>query len=225
MLDERFYVYVLLDPRKPGKFKYEGLDHVFASEPFYVGKGQGDRVELHYSRKLKANPHKTRKIRKLSDLGFSPLYIKIFETSDELLALDFEKTAINAIGRTLKKCGPLTNIKDGGTCAAGGGWKLSVETVAAMSLSRMGRTLSEETKAKISSAQIGMQKGDKHPQWNTHRSQETKSKISKSMQGKQNHFSGKKHSDESRLKMSIAIKAGKARSRLLKEQGSMTDVT
>ena len=41
------YVYVYLDPRKPGKFIYN--DFSFEFEPFYVGKGYGDRAFGHLS--------------------------------------------------------------------------------------------------------------------------------------------------------------------------------
>lgn len=44
----RFYVYALLDPRKPGKYKYG--EYEFDYEPFYVGKGSGDRCEHHLPR-------------------------------------------------------------------------------------------------------------------------------------------------------------------------------
>jgi hypothetical protein len=37
-----FYVYIYLDPRKPGNFVYG--DFLFKFEPFYDGKGKGDRI-------------------------------------------------------------------------------------------------------------------------------------------------------------------------------------
>jgi len=41
----RFYVYALLDPRKPGRYVYETWE--FDHEPFYVGKGSGNRIICH----------------------------------------------------------------------------------------------------------------------------------------------------------------------------------
>jgi len=43
----KHYVYVLLDPRKIGKFCYEGLSMSFLYEPFYIGKGQAYRIDAH----------------------------------------------------------------------------------------------------------------------------------------------------------------------------------
>ena len=37
-----FYVYIYLDPRKPGSFMYNNLEFNF--EPFYVGKGTKNRA-------------------------------------------------------------------------------------------------------------------------------------------------------------------------------------
>ena len=37
----QFYTYVYLDPRKSGKYKYS--EYKFDYEPFYVGKGCGNR--------------------------------------------------------------------------------------------------------------------------------------------------------------------------------------
>ena len=40
-----YYVYVYLDPRKSGKFKYAEM--LFDFLPFYVGKGKGNRLYDH----------------------------------------------------------------------------------------------------------------------------------------------------------------------------------
>jgi len=44
----KFYVYIYLDPQKPGNFSY-GPYH-FDFEPFYVGKGFGDRYLKHLTK-------------------------------------------------------------------------------------------------------------------------------------------------------------------------------
>ena len=43
----KFYVYVYLDPSKPGQYVYG--DYTFEYEPFYVGKGQNGRWLVHMS--------------------------------------------------------------------------------------------------------------------------------------------------------------------------------
>ncbi len=56
----KFYTYVYLDPRKPGKFvfgKYE-----FEYEPFYVGKGSGRRCKV-FCQHIKHNPFLKRKLK------------------------------------------------------------------------------------------------------------------------------------------------------------------
>ena len=36
-MEKKYYVYIYIDPRKPGKFKYG--EYEFDYEPFYIGKG------------------------------------------------------------------------------------------------------------------------------------------------------------------------------------------
>ena len=59
MNNNRFYVYALLDPRKPGRYEYK--DICFLYEPFYIGKGCGDRAKIHFEKgeiKRNYNPYK-----------------------------------------------------------------------------------------------------------------------------------------------------------------------
>jgi hypothetical protein len=120
-LDSTFYTYVLLDPRKPGSFVYEVLGKriKFLHEPFYVGKGFGDRIEYHIAEARK-NPsptpkdHKGNKIKKLLRLGLEPILRKVSSDTIESVALVKEMLLINAIGRAVTGDGPLTNKSLGG---------------------------------------------------------------------------------------------------------------
>ena len=77
----QFYVYVYLDPRKPGKFKYGKYE--FGYEPFYVGKGYNQRFKIHLKEsKLNKDPNKLKvnKIRKIrKDTNKDPIIIKYKE--------------------------------------------------------------------------------------------------------------------------------------------------
>jgi hypothetical protein len=99
-----YYVYVLIDPRN--------------NQPFYVGKGKGNRVESHYyncAYNKKINLHKSRKIEKLKKLGYKPKYKIVFESSDVKLVFEEEKRLIAKWGRSgYDEDGILTNISLGG---------------------------------------------------------------------------------------------------------------
>lgn len=115
--DLEHYVYIYTDPRKPGKFIYE--DFIFEFEPFYVGKGVGNRYKRHLnnsSLNSNHNPHKEAKLKKLIKLGYDPLkyVICIAKAMTENLALFIEREAIRIIGRHNLKTGPLCNQTDGG---------------------------------------------------------------------------------------------------------------
>lgn len=121
-LEERFYVYALLDTRKPGKFTYAvlGRDFTFDYEPFYIGKGQGGRMFEHVAAasKGKSRDRKSTKIRKILREGFQVLEVKIREHLFESEALALEQVLIESLGCTWEG-GLLTNLAKGGTSATG----------------------------------------------------------------------------------------------------------
>lgn len=114
-----YYVYVYLDPRKPGRYCYDDLEVCFLYEPFYVGKGKGARYKSHldpFNLKSRFNTHKTGKIKRILNEGHDLLkFIDIpFNSLSEDDALELEKKVIQTIGRSDLNEGPLTNQCDGG---------------------------------------------------------------------------------------------------------------
>lgn len=114
------YVYVLLDPRKPGKFQYKVNETVISLdfEPFYVGKGVRSRMLRHeaHARKFpepKQHDFKTNKIRSIHREGMNLISVKICEVLTDEEACQFEMALIQAIGR-FSDGGPLTNYTLGG---------------------------------------------------------------------------------------------------------------
>ncbi len=103
-----FYVYVWLDPRKPGPFYYGHWK--FEYEPYYVGKGKNKRAWNHIGNKHAAN--KTNKILK-EGLERIVVLKRSFLTENE--ALELEVRLISKIGRKDLKTGPLTNWHTSGS--------------------------------------------------------------------------------------------------------------
>lgn len=109
-----YYVYVYLDPRKSGIFQYEDL--TFSFEPFYVGKGIGDRSRVHLLEALgkrnlrQTKHHKYNKIRAILAEGLVPIILKLQENLEEIEAYKLEESYIKKIGCEDEKKGPLTNI-------------------------------------------------------------------------------------------------------------------
>ncbi len=117
-----FYVYVLLDTRRPGNFQYGRF--TFDYEPFYVGKGKGRRDISHFrlgninkDQNLKKNLKRIHKIRKILELGLPPKVVRIKTNATEQVAFKLECRAIEIIGRGSK--GPLCNLTDGGEGTSG----------------------------------------------------------------------------------------------------------
>ena len=118
-----FYVYALLDTRKPGKYNYG--KYKFEYEPFYVGKGKGNRLNAHFKGAFNIeNPRydsfkciKIRNIkRKTKELPKSTI---IVDNLNEVDAYDLEIKLIALIGRYEYSEGPLSNATDGGEGAVG----------------------------------------------------------------------------------------------------------
>jgi len=198
-----FYVYIYLDPRKAGEYKYEKYE--FDYEPFYVGKGKDDQYLRHiYESKINfdnRNQFKLNKIRKIKkETGEDPIIIKVEENLLEDESFDLETKLIREVGRVNLGIGPLTNLTDGGEGPSG-------------------RIKSEEEIKKISEAK----KGENNPNWGKTPSEETKillseknklwwsnpenrKKLSESTKGEKNPFWGKTHSEESKRKNSESHK-------------------
>lgn len=178
-----WYVYVYLDPRKPGHFCYNDFCS-FLHEPFYVGKGSGDRSRHHLwgvnnEKEYLPNPHKTYKIRNILEEAKEEPYIVILKHfKKEQSSLDFERFFVTCIGRADLHTGPLTNLNGGG----GGFFHPSLEDRKEKS-KRMkgkgnpfyGKKHSEETKQMISETKIK----NKSSSWNKGipRSEEVKEKL------------------------------------------------
>lgn len=168
MENEKYYVYVFLDPRKLGQYQYG--EHKFEYEPFYVGKGKryeasnSDRINSHFRPSaLKQNSYKNNKIKQILNDGQYPIIIKLKENLDEATSFIFEREVIILIGRYKNKTGPLTNQSDGGEGPSGvKRKKASLATRKKISDSLIGKvgrntgnSHSEETKAQIARTKKG----------------------------------------------------------------------
>jgi hypothetical protein len=119
-IEDEYYNYIYLDPRKPGKYHYGDMMVCFLYEPFYVGKGKGKRMyhHIYYAKKEtqppRDNEFKSRKIKKILNLGLEPFILKLNENSSDKFVKSQEIEFISSIGRSNKGKGPLTNLSDGG---------------------------------------------------------------------------------------------------------------
>jgi hypothetical protein len=139
-----FYVYVFLNPLKPGPFSYG--EYTFEYEPFYVGKGSGRRVKYHFYDRTRENVHKKNTIKGLAAKGLKPIVLLQDSLSEEQ-AFEYEKILIEAIGRDVSKQGPLTNILIGGEGTSG--LHHTEETKIKLRKSCKGKIRTEEHKKQI----------------------------------------------------------------------------
>jgi len=140
---DKFYVYYLVDPRN--------------NKPYYVGKGEGDRLVKHFRPheiKNPTNEHKTRTIKKLDREGYRPKYCftVVAEGLEETDALKLEELLIEKWG-----IDNLTNMTQGGD-----GESPSEETKQKMSEAMKGFSHSEESKQKISESKKGVSFSEQH---------------------------------------------------------------
>lgn len=122
--EAKFYNYIYLDPRKPGRYCYEGLNFSLLFEPFYVGKGSSERKLYHlkyqnYS--YEKNLFKKNKIKKISEkFDLQNFILQTNNNIPEFCSFAVEIFYIEAIGRLDLESGPLTNRSNGGTGGATG---------------------------------------------------------------------------------------------------------
>lgn len=110
-----FYIYLYLDTRKSGTFKFK--QHTFNLLPFYVGEGRANRCLDHVHEAISSdkNSLKLNTIRKIiHDTGSMPEIILYKENLTLNEAFVIEKQLIKDIGRRHLSEGPLANITDGG---------------------------------------------------------------------------------------------------------------
>lgn len=145
---DKFYVYALLDERKPGIYTYniDDIEIEFHYEPFYVGKGTGNRIVIHEkSASYESNTtRKDNKIRKIWKEGKKVIRSKVLDRLDEDIAFELESKIIKEIKRK-EDGGPLVNLTDGGD----GLRNPSQEVRQKISEAAKNRVISEETREKL----------------------------------------------------------------------------
>lgn len=188
MDENKYYIYVFLDPRKPGQYHYGDMNLSFNHEPFYIGKGSKYRTNNHFEfASLESNGNKNfvNKVKKLIRIygkTFLKKYIfKINYFSNESDSFLNEIYFIDQIGRIHLDTGPLTNMTSGGEGSSGG-------------------VVSEETKKKQSDSQKKRWKDPK-----------VREERSKKYTGEGNPFYGKKHKKET-IEIIVSKNVGRIRS-------------
>lgn len=161
------YVYIYLDPRRPGKYIYDNF--IFEYEPFYVGKGTGYRYRYHLWN-MRSNKLCLNKIKKIkTELAIEPIILKLKQNLNKEEAFELEKNLIFLIGRIDLKTGPLCNFTIGGEGAVdNNGRKWTAEQreklmkIRKIKPPRLGMKTSEKTKRKQSAAKKGKPLSKEH---------------------------------------------------------------
>lgn len=164
-VDFRYYIYALLDTRKPGIFEYPisgtGVSNDTVKlefEPFYIGKGCKERLTAHFKSKYHKsdnNKFKQRVIAKiLEETGEKPKAVKLITGLSSLWAFDLEERLITTIGRRDTNKGPLTNLSNGGPSHSGvspcnKGVPFTLEQSLKISLANKGKKQTDEQRKKF----------------------------------------------------------------------------
>jgi hypothetical protein len=181
-LNKRFYVYVLRRPDNHDPF------YVWKSCPFYVGKGSGNRKDIHHQEVTKYLKNKSKITHKISTIihlwgkGLDYEAEILFDNLTEKESFLLETQLIEKYGRK-ENGGCLTNYTNGGEGSSGIVW--TEESKEKARTKALGRQMKDSAKKKISKAQKGKVV-----------SEETKQKISISLMGrKRPDITGPKHSN------------------------------
>ncbi len=195
-MNEKYYVYVYMDPRIPGKFIFSDLEFEF--QPIYVGKGTKDRVKRHLFLYKERKTHFHNKLALIIKEGYQPSYKIVKENLSEEESFKEERRIISIIGRQ-DNGGMLTNLTDGGDGQSGLKHKEESKTKISNSLKNniefQEYMKSEEFSKKISEGLIGHKGYGK----GVPRTEEVKNKIKESLKNRP----GRKHTDSSKEKMSL----------------------
>lgn len=162
-----YYNYILFDPRN--------------NEPFYVGKGKGNRYAVHFIeaiRREKSNKKLENKIRSIyKKTGLRPMILIINKTNNEQLSFMAERELILKYRMEVYDLG---NITDGGEGISG--LKHSEETRNKIKSKRALQIITEETRQKM--RDNSFRKGKKPANAGKQLSEETKKKISDATKGR-----------------------------------------
>ena len=155
--------------------------------PYYIGKGEGQRINRSAGRRFKLPPKDQRKI--------------LVGGLTEPESFEYEIALISLLGRKDLGTGCLRNLTDGGDGMSG--HVFSAEHRAKIGAASKGRTPSPEIRAKISAAQQGRIFSPEHrakiSAANSNPKAETRAKMSAANKGR-------KHSPEARAKISAAAR-------------------
>ncbi len=166
-----FYVYVYLDPRKPGSYIYGDLHFDF--EPFYVGQGHRDRDTQHlrdlFRRGGRKNTYKDNKLKAILQVNLTPIILHLDTNLSQEEARNREITRISQIGRLCTAEGPLTNLHVGGYGGAQPsevrkkiGVKISQRHKEGVYDKKNSTPMSDEQKEKIRQAHLGKPLSEEH---------------------------------------------------------------
>lgn len=171
------YVYVFLDPRRPGTYKFDSAE--FDHEPFYVGKGRGNRAQNNLRSSKKRNPSTAKELRihEILAEGRNVIVVKVVTELTNEAAFELEAKLIDEIKRT-HDGGTLTNVAKGWN----GGWGHSADTKQIIAEKKR-LFWTEERRHELSERQ----RGENNCNFGKHHSEEHKRKVSEKLKASGHH--------------------------------------